>query len=125
MRGIAILMGLIVLCGLGWLAGAALAPGAIGMAVGMLFGVLGGAVVAMLLLASNRQRVAEDEDENNIQPVYQLTPTVTREGEFVTDDIEDYLAAQVELRGGRIEMTNCGYRHIWADGTRKVYWEAA
>lgn len=124
MRGIAILMGLIVFCALGWLVGAALAPDAIGMAVGLLFGVLGGVVVAMLLMANRRQRVDENDDETDSQPAYRMKPVVTWERELETDGIDGYLANEVETHGGYIETTAAGYRHIWADGTRKVYQEA-
>lgn len=59
-------------------------------------------------------------DETPAPPTY----AVTVDGSFRTDDIDAYLADEVARHGGRVEATTFGYRHIWSDGTRKVYWEA-
>ena len=59
---------IIVLCGLvfigmaGWRISEQLSADAIGMALGVLFGVLAGLPVALLVLASNRRRERDDED---------------------------------------------------------------
>jgi hypothetical protein len=47
-----------------WRIGERLSADAIGMALGVLFGVLAGLPVALLVLASNRRRERRDEEEN-------------------------------------------------------------
>ena len=91
-----------------------------------------GVFVTMLILGlamvATMKRHPHDYSDDEAIPAYEYGYSggyaVTVDGELATDDIEDYLADQVAVHGGRIEATDFGYRHIWADGTRKVYQEA-
>jgi hypothetical protein len=56
-----------MLCALSWFFASILSPDAVGMAVGMLFGVLAGIPTALLVLAANRHR----EPEADYTPVRQ------------------------------------------------------
>lgn len=62
MRAIIFLLVLLIVCALCWFVAGILSPDAVGMAVGMLFGVLAGIPTALLMMAGNRQRTHNDDD---------------------------------------------------------------
>ena len=62
MRAIVILLGLLIFCALCFNVAALLSPDAVGIAVGMLFGVLSGIPTALIMMAGDRRR-ADDEDD--------------------------------------------------------------
>ena len=63
MKQLAVLTLLIVGGLLAWLFASRLSADALGMAVGLVFGVLAGVLTALLVLAANRRRRAEDDDD--------------------------------------------------------------
>jgi len=63
MKQLAVLTLLIVGGLLAWLFASRLSADALGMAVGLVFGVLAGVPTALLVLAANRRRRAEDDDD--------------------------------------------------------------
>lgn len=63
MRKFVILTLIMALSVFAWLVAERLSPDAVGMAVGMLFGVLAGVPTALLMMAGNRRRRDEDDDE--------------------------------------------------------------
>lgn len=65
MKRIIVLSVLIFLAVAAWRIGGRLSADAIGMALGVLFGVLAGLPVALLVLASNRRRERQDDDERS------------------------------------------------------------
>lgn len=86
-------------------------------------------LVLGLAMVATMKRHPHDYSDDEAIPAYEYGYGsgygVTFDREFETDDIDAYLAEQVNLHGGRVEMIPLGgYRHIWADGTRKVYQEA-
>jgi hypothetical protein len=68
MKQLAVVTVLLVGGVLAWLLGSRLSADALGMAVGLLFGVVAGIPTALLVLASGRRRRAEAEDEEEEQP---------------------------------------------------------
>lgn len=58
-------VGLVLLAFLTWRLGSSLSSDALGMAVGVVFGVLAGVPTALLVLASQRQRRPYDDDDDN------------------------------------------------------------
>jgi hypothetical protein len=71
MKQLALLTLLIVGGLLAWLLGSRLSADALGMAVGLVFGVLAGVPTALLVLAANRRRPADDdEDDDEAAPAY-------------------------------------------------------
>jgi len=62
MKRIIVLSGLVFLGVVTWRIGGRLSADAIGMALGVLFGVLAGLPVALLVLASNRRRERQDDE---------------------------------------------------------------
>lgn len=68
MKQLAVVTVLIVGGILAWLLGSRLSADALGMAVGLLFGVLAGIPTALLVLASNRRRRTPDDDEEEEAP---------------------------------------------------------
>jgi hypothetical protein len=71
MKQLALLTLLIVGGLLAWLFGSRLSADALGMAVGLVFGVLAGVPAALLVLAANRRRpVEDDEDDDEAMPPY-------------------------------------------------------
>lgn len=65
MKQLAVLTLLIVGGLLAWLFASRLSADALGMAVGLVFGVLAGVPTALLVLAANRRRRAEDDDDED------------------------------------------------------------
>ncbi|HRW04302.1 MAG TPA: hypothetical protein P5121_04360 [Caldilineaceae bacterium] len=63
MKKLIVLSGLIFFGVGAWRIGGQLSSDAIGMALGVLFGVLAGLPVALLVLASNRRRERQDDDD--------------------------------------------------------------
>ncbi len=68
MKQLAVLTILLVGGLLAWLFGSRLSADALGMAVGLLFGVLAGIPTALLVLASGRRRQAHEDDEQDEAP---------------------------------------------------------
>lgn len=83
MKQLAILVGFMIFSLFAWLLGSSLSSDALGMAVGMIFGLLAGVPTLLLVLAANRRRgVYGDDYEDDRQPPAQLlaertTVTVT------------------------------------------------
>lgn len=67
MRSLILLVGLVVIGVIGWRVGSRLSPDAMGLAIGIVFGVLAGLPTALLVLASNRRRGDGDEAGNHRQ----------------------------------------------------------
>ncbi len=63
MKQLAVVTALMIAGVLTWLFASRLSADALGMAVGLLFGVLAGIPTALLVLASNRRRRREDDEE--------------------------------------------------------------
>ena len=69
MKQLAVVTALMIAGVLAWLFASRLSADALGMAVGLLFGVLAGVPTALLVLASSRRRQHEDdEDEDEAAP---------------------------------------------------------
>jgi hypothetical protein len=68
MKKLVIMLAIVILAGFAWLIADRLSPDAVGMALGMLFGVLAGVPTALLMMASNRRRYEEDEEEDGRMP---------------------------------------------------------
>lgn len=73
MRAATLLLGLLIFCALCWFIAGMLSPDAVGMAVGMLFGVLAGIPTALLMMANNRQRASDDDEQPPVMIVYPPT----------------------------------------------------
>lgn len=67
MKQLAVVVGLCVFGLLAWLLGSRLSSDALGMAVGLLFGILAGIPTALLVLASHRDRRPYDVDDYKAQ----------------------------------------------------------
>lgn len=84
-------------------------------------------VLMARVIAQHPQAVGDDAtiiitpDDDEV--VCSFKPMFVPENYIPEDDIDAYLDEQVAAHGGRVEITDFGYRHIWADGTRKVYWQ--
>lgn len=65
MKQLALLTLLIVVGLLAWLFGSRLSADALGMAVGLVFGVFAGVPTALLVLAANRRRPVDDADDDD------------------------------------------------------------
>lgn len=76
MRAIAILIGLVIFMALCFNVAAMLSPDAVGMAVGMLFGVLAGIPTALLMMAGNRRRYDDDDEPSTAITKYSHQPPV-------------------------------------------------
>jgi len=69
MKQLAVVTALMIAGVLAWLFASRLSADALGMAVGLLFGVLAGVPTALLVLASSRRRQHEDdEDDDEVAP---------------------------------------------------------
>lgn len=74
MKQLAVLT-LLVFCGIAaWLFASRLSADALGMAVGLLFGVLAGVPTALLVLAANRRRAPVDDDDDEQDPRARYAP---------------------------------------------------
>lgn len=65
MKQLTVVVGLCILGFLTWRLGSALSSDALGMAVGVLFGVLAGIPSALLVLASSSRRERDDDDDDD------------------------------------------------------------
>lgn len=65
MKQLAVVTALMIAGVLAWLFASRLSADALGMAVGLLFGVLAGVPTALLVLASSRRRQHEDEEDDD------------------------------------------------------------
>ena len=65
MKQIAVVLALLIAGVLAWLFASRLSADALGMAVGLLFGVLAGVPTALLVLASGRRRQHDDDEEDD------------------------------------------------------------
>lgn len=77
MKQLAMVVGLSVFGVLAWLLGSRLSSDALGMAVGLLFGVLAGVPTLLLVLASQRHQPRRDDADDDDTPVMHITYNVT------------------------------------------------
>jgi hypothetical protein len=70
MKQLALLTLLVVVGLLAWLFGSRLSADALGMAVGLVFGVFAGVPTALLVLAANRRRPVDDDDDDEGDTAY-------------------------------------------------------
>ena len=110
MKQLAVVVGLCVFGLLAWLLGSRLSSDALGMAVGLLFGVLAGIPTALLVLASGRNRRPYDDDDDDTPVVHvtcnvtnntdnrQLTINTGAQGMPLIADRQREIQAQLEMR---------------------------
>ncbi len=108
MRQFAMVVVLVILGGLTWRLGTSLSSDALGMAVGVVFGVLAGVPSALLVLASSRRQERDDDDDDPRTVNVYITHNTTNDNRQLTihppaampllADREREVAAQRERR---------------------------
>ncbi len=74
MRAVVVLTSLAIVSAVAWLIGSRLSTDALGMAVGMSFGVMAGVPAALLVLAAGRRHKSTPEDDEEETHVRRLGP---------------------------------------------------
>lgn len=78
MRSLLLIVSILFVTGMAWQIGGRLSPDALGMALGVLFGVLAGIPMALMVLASARRRSLQESEDNfqgrNGGPQYRNAP---------------------------------------------------